>query len=147
MTNVECRMPNQGIREGRHSSFHQTCRRLGVRPTRFILFVNVREQKMRLLGPKSKVQSPKSANDRDDLGPWTLDLGLLKTFRISTSRFGIGQQMNSNRTPLGLHRIARKVGGGWPIGAVFKSRAMIGYTWCGQTEAAITHRILWLEGL
>lgn len=70
-----------------------------------------------------------------------------KAFRISTSRFGIGQQKNSNCTPLGLHRIARKVGGGWPVGAVFKSRKHIGYTWQGVNGAAITNRILWLEGL
>ena len=121
-------------------SFRGTCRCLGVRPTRFVLFVNVREQKMRLVGRKPKVQSPKSTNSHDGLG-------LLRTFRISTSRFGIGQEMNSNRTPLGLHRIARKVGGGWPLGAVFKSREMMGYTWRGNTDAAIAHRILWLEGL
>lgn len=70
-----------------------------------------------------------------------------KTFRISTSRFGIGQTENSNRTPLGLHRIAQKVGGGWPLGAVFKSRKMIGYTWQGRKGTGITNRILWLEGL
>ncbi len=77
----------------------------------------------------------------------TPDYFLRKSFRISTSRFGIGQAENSNRTPLGLHRIAQKVGGGWPVGTVFKSREMIGYTWQGRNGAAITNRILWLEGL
>jgi len=33
------------------------------------------------------------------------------------------------------------------VGAVFKNREMIGYTWKGTLGAAITHRILWLEGL
>jgi lipoprotein-anchoring transpeptidase ErfK/SrfK len=70
-----------------------------------------------------------------------------KSFRISTSRFGIGQKKNSNCTPLGLHRIAMKAGGGWPIGAVFKNREMLGYTWMSRSGAAITNRILWLEGL
>jgi len=55
--------------------------------------------------------------------------------------------MHSNRTPLGLHRIARKAGGGYPIGTVFKSRLPVGLTWQGESNGAIVHRILWLEGL
>jgi len=55
--------------------------------------------------------------------------------------------MHSNRTPLGLHRIAQKIGGGAPIGTVFRYRRPIGLTWEGTPEAAIVHRILWLEGL
>jgi hypothetical protein len=46
-----------------------------------------------------------------------------------------------------LHRIAEKIGGGWPIGVVFKARQPIGYTWQGRPDAAIVHRILWLDGL
>src|SRR6185295_16599266 len=65
----------------------------------------------------------------------------------STSRFGVGQVEDSNRTPLGLHRIAEKIGGGWPVGTVFKSRRFAGFTWQGLPHAAITTRILWLEGL
>lgn len=70
-----------------------------------------------------------------------------RKFVISTSRFGTGQIIHSNKTPLGLHRIARKAGGGQPIGTVFKARQPIGLTWQGQPDAAIVHRILWLEGL
>jgi lipoprotein-anchoring transpeptidase ErfK/SrfK len=68
-------------------------------------------------------------------------------YRISTSRVGTGQLMHSHRTPLGLHRVANKIGAGWPVGTVFKSRQPAGFTWCGQPMAAIAHRILWLEGL
>jgi hypothetical protein len=71
----------------------------------------------------------------------------VKRFRCSTSRFGVGQTAASNRTPLGLHRIVEKIGGGWPIGTVFKSRRAIGHTWRGLPQAKITTRILWLEGL
>ena len=53
----------------------------------------------------------------------------------------------SNGTPLGLHRIVEKIGGGWPVGTVFKGRRPIGYTWRGMPDAKITTRILWLEGL
>ena len=71
----------------------------------------------------------------------------VKTFRCSTSRFGIGQIEGSNGTPLGLHRVVEKIGGGWPVGTVFKGRQPIGYTWQGMPDAKITTRILWLEGL
>ena len=53
----------------------------------------------------------------------------------------------SNCTPLGLHRVAEKIGGGWPAGTVFKAREPIGYTWKGMPDAKITTRIMWLEGL
>jgi L,D-transpeptidase YbiS len=114
-------------------AFRQTCRRLGVRPTRFVLLVNVPEQEMALVQPLADFSAP--------------DCLVRKRFRVSTSRFGIGAKKNSNCTPLGLHRIAKKVGGGWPFGAVFKSRRLIGYTWDGAPGGAIAHRILWLEGL
>jgi hypothetical protein len=114
-------------------AFRQTRRRLGIPATRFLLVVNVRKQRMALVQPLSDLDA--------------LDGLVQRTFRISTSRFGIGQAENSNRTPLGLHRIARKVGGGWPVGAVFKSRKMMGYTWQGRNGSAITNRILWLEGM
>ena len=108
-------------------------RRLGVRAPRFLLLVDIRTQRMelaRLAHGLDRTHAPRA-----------------QSFRISTSRFGIGQVAHSNRTPLGLHRIARKIGGGLPWGAVFKSRKLIGYTWEGLANAAIVHRILWLEGL
>lgn len=107
----------------------RACVRLGVRPTRWLLMVNTTRQAMALF--------ERSLDDYE----------FRRDFRISTSRFGLGQTMNSNCTPLGLHRVAKKVGGGWPIGAVFKSRKLMGYTWDGLPGAPITHRILWLEGL
>jgi len=108
-------------------------RRLGVAPSKFLLLVNIRAQRMELVRLTAGFTRPEALIE--------------KTFCISTSRFGIGQKKNSNRTPLGLHRIAQKVGGGLPLGAVFKSRKLIGYTWQGLANASITHRILWLEGL
>jgi hypothetical protein len=68
-------------------------------------------------------------------------------FIISTSRFGLGQVIDSRKTPLGLHRVATKAGGGQPIGTVFKHREPIGLTWGGMPDGGIVHRILWLEGL
>jgi hypothetical protein len=80
-------------------------------------------------------------------GNGSVNYRLRKRFLISTSRFGIGQVENSNQTPLGLHRIAQKIGGGQPIGTVFRSRRPVGFTWDGHPKASIVHRILWLEGL
>jgi hypothetical protein len=71
----------------------------------------------------------------------------VQRYLVSTSAFGIGQVQDSKRTPLGLHRVAQKIGAGQPIGTVFKSRQVVGLTWNGQPEATIVHRILWLEGL
>lgn len=107
----------------------RTCRRLGVRLTRWLLTVNIARQSMNLF------------ERQDD------EFHLRQRYRVSTSRFGIGSKANSNCTPLGLHRVAKKVGGGHPVGAVFKSRKLMGYTWKGLPRASIAHRILWLEGM
>ena len=111
--------------------------RLGVRPTRFIILVSVAKQRM-FLFEKSSHPSREARFPNYDFR---------RSFVASTSRFGTGQVMHSNQTPLGLHRVARKVGGGTPIGTVFNGRRPVGYTWQGMPEAKIVHRILWLEGL
>jgi hypothetical protein len=111
------------------SDFVSACEKHGVSPTRFFLIVSVTEQTVSLFEKFS--------------ASWYLG----GKMRCSTSRFGIGQRKGSNCTPLGLHRIAEKIGGGWPVGTVFKGRQPIGYTWKGLPDAKITTRILWLEGL
>ena len=113
------------------------CRRLAVLPSRYIFAVSIAEQTSFLLERSTSRVS-------DGRFP---DYELSKTFRCSTSRFGIGEISGSNRTPRGLHRVAEKHGGGWPAGAVFKERVFQGYTWNGLPGAFITNRILWLEGL
>lgn len=65
---------------------------------------------------------------------------------VSTSRFGIGQEEGSQKTPLGLHRIAEKIGAGCEPGTAFKGRRAIGHV-RDLPDARITDRILWLEGL
>lgn len=113
------------------------CRRLDVLPGRRVLVVSVLEQAMEVWDRR-----PDHPDAADRHG-----YQLAKRLLISTSRFGIGQREGSNRTPLGLHRIARKVGEGWPPGAVWKHRRLQGWTWQGLPGAPIAHRILWLEGL
>ncbi|MCO5045133.1 MAG: L,D-transpeptidase [Verrucomicrobia bacterium] len=78
---------------------------------------------------------------------------LLKTYRISTSRVGLGQTPNSYRTPTGLHRVVRWIGEGRPLGAVFVGRRFTGTVlpptaWRSDApNDSITTRILRLRGL
>ena len=67
---------------------------------------------------------------------------------ISTSRFGLGFEIGSRKTPTGRFRILEKIGDQAPIGTVFKGRRPI--TAPVDRSAAsdlITSRILWLDGL
>lgn len=112
-------------------------RRLGIRPTRYVLAASVAGQTLRLF-EKAKAQC--AANESPEYF-------LRRRYLISTSAWGTGQTLNSNRTPLGLHRVAEKIGGGQPIGTIFRNRQPVGLTWQGQPNASIVHRILWLEGL
>ncbi len=103
-----------------------TCQRLEVAPSKYILTVNIAAQSVSLFE----------------------DGKFVKKMPASTSRFGIGQVQDSNCTPLGLHCIAEKIGDGEPPGTVFKERKIIGHT--SQPEFAkgkITTRIMWLQGL
>ncbi|MFM7182845.1 MAG: L,D-transpeptidase [Verrucomicrobiales bacterium] len=70
------------------------------------------------------------------------------TYPVSTSKFGLGDQKNSYRTPIGKMVVAKKVGGNLPSGAVLKSRQ-----WTGEVlppnapgRDPILSRILWLKG-
>ncbi len=70
-------------------------------------------------------------------------------YPVSTSKFGLGDRPGSNATPLGTLRVKKKIGGGAPAGAVFKSRRptgeVIGVDAPGRDP--IVTRILWLDGL
>lgn len=77
----------------------------------------------------------------------------LGTFWISTSRFGIGNREQSNQTPLGLHRVADRIGDGEPPGRVFQARALMARIipeseWARSTgEDLVLTRILRLRGV
>ncbi|MDA1276359.1 MAG: L,D-transpeptidase [Verrucomicrobia bacterium] len=119
------------------SAFRRAVQAYWSLPTRFLLVVTIRTQRMALY-------------ERDPVSPRAIaDLcyRFKKRYRISTSRSGAGQRSGSNQTPLGLHRVAAKIGAGQPIGTVFSSRRPVGLLWQGMPEASIAHRILWLEGL
>lgn len=83
----------------------------------------------------------------------TLDLlddagQLQRRYVCSTSKFGLGFEPGSNKTPTGRFRIAEKHGDGAAPGIVFKSR--VATEEIGREEDESDHvqtRILWLEGL
>jgi lipoprotein-anchoring transpeptidase ErfK/SrfK len=72
----------------------------------------------------------------------------LRSYPISTSRFGIGTEEGSFKTPTGRFRIATKIGRDMPSGTIFQSRVPLGP---GDplplTEDLVMSRILWLDGL
>ena len=82
----------------------------------------------------------------------TLDLiedgALLRRYVVSTSRFGLGTEPGSQRTPTGRFRVAEKHGDDAPPGEIFISRVATGKF--GREDDEKDHvqtRILWLEGL
>ncbi len=72
----------------------------------------------------------------------------VKAYRISTSKFGIGNTRNSYKTPLGKMEIAKKIGGGSRSGTVFKSRRKTGEVLKPNAPGRdpIVTRIMWLKG-
>jgi lipoprotein-anchoring transpeptidase ErfK/SrfK len=90
------------------------------------MIVSVREQKMVLLTDGKPV----------------------KTYKISTSKFGLGDKPGSYQTPTGHLRIAKKIGCNAQQGAVFKSRKPTGEVIRPNAPGRdpIVTRILWLKG-
>ncbi|MBE7442013.1 MAG: hypothetical protein KFKLKKLM_00784 [Flavobacteriales bacterium] len=77
---------------------------------------------------------------------------VIKKYLVSTSAYGIGNKFNSNKTPLGLHTIKRKIGDGVPVGGLFFSREYVGRKakiFTTKEKSAtddVTSRIMWLHG-
>ena len=73
--------------------------------------------------------------------------------RVSTARKGVGERVNSERTPRGGHIVRAKIGAGQPVNVVFVSRRPTGEIYSPALRAAypgrdwILTRILWLSGL
>lgn len=72
----------------------------------------------------------------------------IRTYPVSTSRFGIGTEEGSKKTPTGRFRVAEKIGGDTPSGTIFSSRIPLGPDDpLPPTEDLILSRILWLDGV
>lgn len=94
--------------------------------TRNKMIVSVRDQKMLLVQDGNPV----------------------KSYKVSTSKFGIGDRPGSNCTPLGRMQVAKKIGDNAPLGSVFKSRRPTGEILKPNAPGRdpIVTRIIWLTG-
>ena len=78
---------------------------------------------------------------------------MVTSYPVSTSKYGLGGKSNSKKTPLGLHKIAKKLGKGVPSRGIIKGGVYTG------KEADLEHypvsidgdfvttRLMWLSGL
>lgn len=77
---------------------------------------------------------------------------VIRQFPVSTSRYGIGSENGSFKTPVGRHVIREKIGADAPINEVFvgrQARGVLGDLIQQQAELPddiITTRIMWLDG-
>lgn len=94
--------------------------------TRNKMIVSVRDQKMLLVRDGAPV----------------------KSYKISTSKFGVGDRPGSNCTPLGRLQVAKKIGDKAALGSVFKSRRPTGEVLRPNQPGRdpIVTRIMWLTG-
>lgn len=78
--------------------------------------------------------------------------GVLREYRISTAKAGVGEASGSYRTPRGRHLIRAKIGASQPENTVFVRRRPTGELWTPELAAQfpgrdwILTRILWLSG-
>lgn len=76
----------------------------------------------------------------------------IRSYPISSAKNGVGQEINSLRTPLGKHIIRAKIGAGEPLNTVFKGRRPTGQIYTPDLGVRfpgsdwILTRILWLSG-
>ena len=82
------------------------------------------------------------------------DNGVIKIYKISSSKFGEGSKENSFKTPLGKHEIKKMIGKNVPAGGRFIGRVHTGEIFPIYSdqeiyvkEDVVQSRILWLSGL
>ena len=77
---------------------------------------------------------------------------LLKRYRISSSKNGLGELYGSYCTPRGRHIVRAKIGAGQPLNTVFVERRPTGEVYAPELASGfpgrdwILTRILWLSG-
>ncbi|MEE2700122.1 MAG: L,D-transpeptidase [Bacteroidota bacterium] len=78
---------------------------------------------------------------------------IMNYYIVSTSIYGIGNRAGSNKTPIGLHKVAGKYGDKTPINGRMIGRVFYGEIariYADTTKSKrddITSRVLWLDGL
>ncbi|MBA2660122.1 MAG: L,D-transpeptidase [Nitrosospira sp.] len=87
-----------------------------------------------------------------ELGLYDDNESVIRRYRISSARNGVGQASDSFCTPLGKHIIRAKIGAGQAINTVFVGRRPTGEIYTPELGASfpgrdwILTRILWLSG-
>ena len=73
---------------------------------------------------------------------------IIRRYPVSTSRFGLGSEEGSKKTPLGQFRVSDKIGGAVPAGTIFVGRVPLKPDDPRPgTQDLVLSRILWLDGL
>lgn len=81
------------------------------------------------------------------------DKKIIKSYPISIAKNGLGNVMNSNKTPTGLHEIKKMIGKDLPINTIIKSGISTGKIAQVISEPIsvntdlVTTRVMWLSGL
>lgn len=97
---------NEGVRskkevwEGIKGSVEKLRTRFGLRDDEFAVVINPSHQELYVI----------KNND------------ILRTYRVSTAKSGIGNTHGSGMTPMGTHRIREKIGDGAELGTIFKAK-------------------------
>jgi len=84
---------------------------------------------------------------------FSADETLVFQCRVSTAAKGLGESMNSLKTPRGWHQIRACIGAGVPENGVFSGRRFTGEVYTSALASAdpqrdwVLTRILWLSGL
>ena len=85
---------------------------------------------------------------RDQRLDLVCDDRVLASYPVSTSRYGLGSEEGSMKTPLGKFKIAQKIGDDAPGGTVFRGRVPLAPGDAPPPgDDLILSRILWLDGL
>ncbi|MBA3882773.1 MAG: L,D-transpeptidase [Chthoniobacterales bacterium] len=71
-----------------------------------------------------------------------------RSFPVSTSKYGVGSEEGSFKTPTGRFRVAEKLGAGQPVDVAYNSRVPVRPS-AEMLRGAdlVMSRILWLDGL
>lgn len=88
----------------------------------------------------------------DEQTLYLLDKEIIKkTWPVSTSKFGTGNQSGSYKTPLGVHQVSEKIGEGCQLCEIIRARIpteeIAVLDTAHSSRDMITTRVLWLGGL
>ena len=78
---------------------------------------------------------------------------IVSDYSISSSKYGVGNKINSQKTPIGIHWIKNKMGRRTPVNGILKGGSYTGeiaeieYEATPTNNNLVTSRVLWLEGL